>query len=327
MGRVAVDLAGQKFGRLIPLERDREHWVCACDCGALKRIATVSIKSGRSRSCGCLNSEVVRHRNLENNSTNKEPIISLIGHRFGRLVVESYECRPGSKSVWVCLCDCGAHHKAKGSSLKRSLIMSCGCLRKETSVPKKPKKVRGVRYAKAAPLHPRAHDLAGKKFGKLTAVHFAGSARWYCVCECGRSAVTVAQNLRSGNSQSCGCGQKATLRKLNVSRARGRSKFVRASVVRSGVRLNSVTWSIVCSAWGNKCAYCESHEEALTKDHVQPITRGGAHELPNIVPACVKCNAIKSNHELDFALRKLGTKNFYQRRIKAIVMLREMLHA
>lgn len=56
-------------------------------------------------------------------------------------------------------------------------------------------------------------DLTGKKFGKLTVVERAGStnhgaAKWRCVCECGNETVVIGDELRKGNTRSCGCLRK-----------------------------------------------------------------------------------------------------------------------
>lgn len=48
--------------------------------------------------------------------------------------------------------------------------------------------------------------------------------------------------------------------------------------------------------FNNACAYCGS-DESLTRDHVIPITKGGATSKENIVPACVNCNSSKSNSD------------------------------
>lgn len=57
------DLTGQKFGRLTVIiikdrvKGERIKWLCKCDCGIEKFIATGDLKSGDSKSCGCLKSE------------------------------------------------------------------------------------------------------------------------------------------------------------------------------------------------------------------------------------------------------------------------------
>ena len=60
------DLIGRKFGRLTVLEdtgkknpHGRIIWLCLCNCGNgnLKEAHTNSLKSGHTKSCGCLNRE------------------------------------------------------------------------------------------------------------------------------------------------------------------------------------------------------------------------------------------------------------------------------
>ncbi len=52
-------------------------------------------------------------------------------------------------------------------------------------------------------------NLEGMRFGKLTVMEFhgrqMGHSLWLCRCDCGGEAIVRANNLRSGNSTSCGC--------------------------------------------------------------------------------------------------------------------------
>lgn len=55
-------------------------------------------------------------------------------------------------------------------------------------------------------------DLTGQRFGKLVATKETnkrnyGSVVWECQCDCGETALVTSGNLRSGHTQSCGCGQ------------------------------------------------------------------------------------------------------------------------
>src|SRR2546430_5540624 len=56
------DIAGQRFGRWIPLKRTvdprgRTCWECRCDCGTEKIVNQSSLVRGLSKSCGCLDAE------------------------------------------------------------------------------------------------------------------------------------------------------------------------------------------------------------------------------------------------------------------------------
>lgn len=56
-------------------------------------------------------------------------------------------------------------------------------------------------------------DLTGQKFGKLTVIERAENRQdkngkpvtcWKCLCDCGNTTVSRSQNLRNGDSKSCG---------------------------------------------------------------------------------------------------------------------------
>jgi hypothetical protein len=54
-------------------------------------------------------------------------------------------------------------------------------------------------------------DITGKRFGRLIVVDLAehtgrnGRSLWLCRCDCGEQIVAHPENLRSGNTKSCGC--------------------------------------------------------------------------------------------------------------------------
>lgn len=53
-------------------------------------------------------------------------------------------------------------------------------------------------------------DLTGKTFGRLTVVKRVGTDNqrnpiWLCKCECGNEKIIRGNNLKSGNTKSCGC--------------------------------------------------------------------------------------------------------------------------
>lgn len=62
MGKL-IDLTGQKFGRLTVIEKAESkgkssYWLCKCDCGNYVSVKSWSLRSGRTKSCGCLNNEL-----------------------------------------------------------------------------------------------------------------------------------------------------------------------------------------------------------------------------------------------------------------------------
>ena len=57
--------------------------------------------------------------------------------------------------------------------------------------------------------------------------------------------------------------------------------------------LTQEQWEIIKNVFKQKCVYCGKRTRRLTKDHVIPLSKGGALTLTNIVPACLSCNSKK----------------------------------
>jgi len=63
-GRPAIDLVGRRFERLVVIARDtnitrRPRWICRCDCGREKSIDGQELRRGKTRSCRCLQAELL----------------------------------------------------------------------------------------------------------------------------------------------------------------------------------------------------------------------------------------------------------------------------
>jgi hypothetical protein len=71
----AIDLIGQRFGKLTVIERSenscggKTRWVCRCDCGKEKVILGDSLRKGRTSSCGCKYLESNKGRNTTHGQT------------------------------------------------------------------------------------------------------------------------------------------------------------------------------------------------------------------------------------------------------------------
>lgn len=128
MGKL-IDLSGQKYGRLTVIKRGKNirgatAWLCECDCDnpQLVLIRGDHLKSGATRSCGCLHKESFSEI-AKNNKVN------LTNQRFGKLVViEETEMRNNHGIVWKCQCDCGKITFVSNGHLQNGNTKSCGCL-------------------------------------------------------------------------------------------------------------------------------------------------------------------------------------------------------
>lgn len=62
------DLTGQKFNRLLVIDyagkadNGGHKWKCQCDCGSIRIVYRCGLKSGATKSCGCLHSEQMSKR-------------------------------------------------------------------------------------------------------------------------------------------------------------------------------------------------------------------------------------------------------------------------
>lgn len=121
------NIIGKRYGRLEVLSfyktiKDKGHYICRCDCGNIKTIQRTSLISGSTKSCGCLNAEVVKQNKIEN----------ILGQKFGRLEVISFSDSRKGIAHWACRCDCGKVKIVSGISIRGGNTKSCGCLQSES---------------------------------------------------------------------------------------------------------------------------------------------------------------------------------------------------
>jgi hypothetical protein len=63
-----IDITGKKFGRLTALQRikhenyNKNLWLCDCECGNQVIVQAGNLRSGHTKSCGCLNIELASKR-------------------------------------------------------------------------------------------------------------------------------------------------------------------------------------------------------------------------------------------------------------------------
>ena len=124
-GRKMQDITGERFGRLVAMERLPEKrgsgylWRCRCDCGE-ETVATVNqLRNGGVTSCGCARRDALRNRSKD-----------ISGQEFGRLTaIEPLTRRSQGSVVWKCRCDCGRECEVSYNSLMQGNTKSCGCMK------------------------------------------------------------------------------------------------------------------------------------------------------------------------------------------------------
>lgn len=64
--QIAIEVIEYAGDKNIGLDHN-SRWICMCDCGNTTMVGSWKLKSGHTKSCGCLASEKARKRMLERN--------------------------------------------------------------------------------------------------------------------------------------------------------------------------------------------------------------------------------------------------------------------
>lgn len=152
-----------------------------------KKVAAVQLLEGKTKSCGCLHREDKEKDDITGNKYNRLTAIKRV-----------YDGRKGVRYLFKC--DCGKEKVILKNAVVSGTTKSCGCLSNE--------KVRERCFK----------DLAGQKFGRLTALSVDrnenGKTYWLCKCDCGNTHIVLANRLISGNTVSCGCHKEEIKKKI-----------------------------------------------------------------------------------------------------------------
>lgn len=189
-----IDLTNQRFGKLVAIKpqpkdkaiKDRSvKWLCKCDCGNFVIVSGSNLRSGHTQSCGCLQKE----------KASQTRVINEIGNKYGKLLViqegKGYTSPSGSnRKTWICQCDCGNTIEVVGTSLRKGLTKSCGCLLKEAIPQHWEEKILNTKY-------PNLKVLKRIETTKTM-------SKWLCQCNfCGNTYILPTSRLST--SQGCGC--------------------------------------------------------------------------------------------------------------------------
>lgn len=180
MGRKTVeDLTGLVSGRLTVVSRApdrfapngkrRIYWNCICECGTELEVRSDALRTGSSKSCGCLTREVAFEQIKKAQAVGyKRTPQDLTGRVFGRLTVRE----PAERSVtpkgrelprWWCDCSCGGEINALHDSLLQGKVHTCGCVPAEYALTEYLNKTE-VFIEKAKAVHGDMYDYSLTEF-------------------------------------------------------------------------------------------------------------------------------------------------------------------
>lgn len=106
-----------KYGNWTILGPTQKHnnkiyYLCKCVCGKEEYKDAYSLRTGKSKSCGC-------KRNLGTG-------IDITGQKFGHLVALE-RVFVNNHAMWNCKCDCGATKIVPTNNLTAGYVTTCGC--------------------------------------------------------------------------------------------------------------------------------------------------------------------------------------------------------
>lgn len=116
MGQCLIE--GESFGRLLALEEipertsdRRKQYLCLCECGTDTIVSGRLLKTGKTKSCGCLSAEATSSRNIQNKSilvggvaTRRHPLYPTYSAMKDRCYNENHEwfTHYGGRGIEVC---------------------------------------------------------------------------------------------------------------------------------------------------------------------------------------------------------------------------------
>jgi len=185
-----IDISGRKFNMLTVISRYGQKcpvlWRCLCDCGNKCIVTGNNIKSGTTKSCGCM----------------RQKLKNVSGQKFGSLTLIEYIY---GEHKWKCKCDCGNFVNISAGHLNNGSTISCGCYTQLISM--------------------IGQEFGYLKVIGFSHTAEGSNSYWNCKCDCGNITKVSRSNLLAGNSRSCGCHADELQEQTNLKRYGTKSSF------------------------------------------------------------------------------------------------------
>ena len=152
-------------------------------------------------------------------------------------------------------------------------------------------------------------NIAGQKFGKLTAIKQVGRddhghVLWECSCECGGTKVAPATHLLRGHTQSCGC--LGNWKARNLSSREYLVQYLTRYWKRTAAK-RGLLWAISPETFNGlvfqNCSWCGQPPSQVIVRKGTTFRHTGIDRLNNrlgyvegnVVACCKICNSMKSD--------------------------------
>lgn len=128
---VRIDLTGINFGRWhVEKYLGGGCYQCVCDCGTVKEVKALYLRSGESNSCGCWKAELSRQKLIDAGAHAQRMDLKDTTNGMLTYVGEIGDDEHGVR--WIsCQCACGKTYRMRANEYIRGLTKSCGCYRKQ----------------------------------------------------------------------------------------------------------------------------------------------------------------------------------------------------
>lgn len=144
-------------------------------------------------------------------------------------------------------------------------------------------------------------DLTGMRFGILVAIRPIrknGRSCWICKCDCDREKEVMTNNLKRGNTRSCGCLYRYPDRKLAAKHSLYRAYVNGAKTRRLRFKLTEKQFYHMVE---KDCTYCGSPPLSVRRTKKSCYKHNGVDRMnnkegyteDNVVPCCSLCNIMK----------------------------------
>lgn len=288
MGRHAIDMTGWIMkdhgvngSRVTVIKRIDDYigstgihepqWECLCECGNIFTATSNALRSGQTRSCGCLLKESVSERRFKD----------LTGQVFGRLTVlyrvDDYIDDSGNHRVmWHCICECGNEKDIRGTNLTSGVTKSCGCIAKE-GTPRIDKSI-------------REYDENENVIGKICSR-----------CKRMLPIDNYFKDSYSVDNYSCIC------KYCQTRSFEGRYQTYRQSAKNRDLQFD-LTQDDFSSITKKPCNYCGEYSDVYFNTPYSGIDRVDSavgYIKNNVVPCCTMCNRMKLDYNINVWVDKM----------------------
>ena len=281
MGRHAIDMTGwimNEHGidgsRVTVIKRIEDYvgstgfkepqWECLCECGNIFTATTKTLRSGQTKSCGCLLRESVYDRTFKD----------LTGQKFGKLTVlyraaDYIEPNGRLRTMWHCVCECGNEKDIRGNNLTSKSTQSCGCLTKEN--------------ARSIDKELRQYDNDGNLIGHI--------------CSCCKRMLSIDNYYKDSTSPD---GISNTCKYCQTHSLQGRYwRYKRSATIRNlDFELTQDEFNTITE---QPCCYCgEYNNDYFGKKYsgIDRIDSSMGYIPTNVTPCCTICNRMKLSYSL-----------------------------